>query len=507
MTTAAAPVQNVAAKSQTVSNATQARLLLQRTCACGSPTASLTGECTECASKKFLQPKLTIGASNDPLEQEADRVADQVLATPVSAAVSAARPRIQRFSGQATGQADAAPAPASVDRVLASPGRPLDPALQQDMEQRFGHDFSQVRVHADAAAERSARDVHAHAYTVGRDVVFATGQFAPATPGGRRLLAHELTHVVQQTGAGLVRRKAVTKALVPGMDDEDQTRREQDESASPVPSRTWGAQVLQRDFALEPPRPRAEGRVLSEADMQAAIAFNQRVVSVIGATGIRELRDVLGVSPDPAVIDEDFVRAVVDWQAVQAIGQDGRLGPATARRLFREIGAEDVGRGELVSGPAYRATTSLTPPVVAGRQQASFRIEAEFADDPANGLYASCCEVRQFIQWDAAYAAAGPGGPPHGGFPAATPADTWVEDRDTADLRYGHRSGAHAESIDGNTYLDNTGNRNPAFGHLYRGRDNSGSVRNAGHWRFFVRAYDVCNGNRALGTDYLRITW
>ena len=86
MTAAAAPLQNVAAKPPPPSNSMHAGLVLQRQCACGSPTASLTGECTECASKKFLQPKLTIGASNDPLEQEADRVAEQVMrmAEPVS---------------------------------------------------------------------------------------------------------------------------------------------------------------------------------------------------------------------------------------------------------------------------------------------------------------------------------------------------------------------------------------------------------------------------------------
>ena len=93
------------------------------------------------------------------------------------------------------------PAPASVDRVLASPGRPLEPALRQDMEQRFGHDFSRVRVHSDAAAEQSARDVNANAYTVGHNVVFGAGRFAPGTHEGRRLIAHELTHVVQQSCA------------------------------------------------------------------------------------------------------------------------------------------------------------------------------------------------------------------------------------------------------------------------------------------------------------------
>ena len=174
--------------------------ILQRKCACGSGTTSLTGECAECKSKKHLQAKLAIGASNDPLEQEADRIADQVMAAPAHSAVSGAPPRIQRFTGQANRQTDTAPA--SVDHVLASSGRPLDPALRQDMEQRFGHDFSQVRVHSGAAAEQSARDVNAHAYTVGHNIVFGAGRFAPGTHEGRRLLAHELTHVVQQEAHG-----------------------------------------------------------------------------------------------------------------------------------------------------------------------------------------------------------------------------------------------------------------------------------------------------------------
>jgi hypothetical protein len=170
---------------------------LQRKYACGSSTSSLTGECAECKSKQRPQTKLTIGASNDPLEREADQVADQVLAAPADSAVSGVPPHIQRFTGQATGQADTAPA--SVDRVLASPGRPLNPTLRQDMEQRFGHDFSRVRVHSGAAAEQSAQEVNANAYTVGPNIVFGAGRFAPGTLEGRRLIAHELTHVVQQS--------------------------------------------------------------------------------------------------------------------------------------------------------------------------------------------------------------------------------------------------------------------------------------------------------------------
>jgi len=137
-----------------------------------------------------------IGASNDPLEQEADRVADRVSADPIQSTYDQAPARIQRYTGGRAANA----APAGVAGVLSSTGEPLQPALRYDMEQRFGHDFSRVRVHTDANAAQSARDLRAHAYTVGEDLVFAAGRYAPTTGQGRRLLAHELTHVVQQAG-------------------------------------------------------------------------------------------------------------------------------------------------------------------------------------------------------------------------------------------------------------------------------------------------------------------
>jgi len=89
-------------------------------------------------------------------------------------------------------------APPIVAEVLNSPGQPLDSATSTFMESRFGHDFSQVRVHTDSYAARSARAIDARAYTVGRNIVFGAGQFLPGTQMGRQLLAHELTHVVQQ---------------------------------------------------------------------------------------------------------------------------------------------------------------------------------------------------------------------------------------------------------------------------------------------------------------------
>jgi hypothetical protein len=347
--------------------------------------------------------------------------------------------------------------------------------------------------------------VQAQAFTLGRDVVFGAGQYAPETMRGKRLLAHELTHVVQQSG-GLHRKQGGTRALSSREDEEEQTRRPGDTSTAMV-SRGTGVGYIQRDLALEQPHPQATGKVLNEEDMKKAKDYNLRVVAVIGETGIRNLRDVLGISPEPAEINDDFVNAVLWWQSTQGLTEDGKLGPRTARRLFLEIGAEDVGHGELVSGPTYRAVTSLSPAFFDGYQDAEFRFEAEFADDPANEIYASCCEVRQFILWTGAYDAAGEGGPPHEAFPAGAPPNRWIEDRDRSNKRYGRRSGQYAKLDENNEYIDNTGSRNAAFGNIYRGRDRPTSTRNAGMWRFMLRVIDVCNNNRILGEDTLHVTW
>ena len=82
--------------------------------------------------------------------------------------------------------------------VVSGGGATLDEPVRRDMESRMGHDFSDVRVHTDAAADHSARSVSAHAYTVGSNIVFQRGAYDPGSTAGRTLLAHELTHVVQQ---------------------------------------------------------------------------------------------------------------------------------------------------------------------------------------------------------------------------------------------------------------------------------------------------------------------
>ncbi|MFC5569078.1 DUF4157 domain-containing protein [Lysobacter yangpyeongensis] len=164
---------------------------LQRKCStCGTSHAK--AECPKCKQ----QAANAASGTQDALEHEADRVADQVLKGANAASTGAAPTSIQRRANRAASPTPQVPN--SVHRTLAESGRPLQPRVRRDMEHRFGHDFSSVRVHTGASADRSARDVDAQAYTVGRHVVFASGRFNPEQPEGRRLLAHELTHVVQQ---------------------------------------------------------------------------------------------------------------------------------------------------------------------------------------------------------------------------------------------------------------------------------------------------------------------
>lgn len=85
-----------------------------------------------------------------------------------------------------------------VHDVIGSGGSPLPADLRADMESRFGHDFGDVRVHHDGAAHESAKSVNAQAYTVGSDIVFQSGKYDPASDAGKHMIAHELTHVVQQ---------------------------------------------------------------------------------------------------------------------------------------------------------------------------------------------------------------------------------------------------------------------------------------------------------------------
>lgn len=117
-----------------------------------------------------------------------------------SPAPAPASPLMRRLTRRAGLRADPGRVNRMVSDVLAEPGQPLESEAREFMEARLGHDFSRVRVHAGGRASESARALQARAYTFGRDIVFASGEYRPQDRTGRRLIAHELAHVVQQDG-------------------------------------------------------------------------------------------------------------------------------------------------------------------------------------------------------------------------------------------------------------------------------------------------------------------
>ncbi len=150
-----------------------------------------------------VQPSLSVSQPEDAWEREAERVAEELVPDPGSAIpISGSPPNIRGLPPSNTdpGRDDNEDALTQRIRALSSRGRPLPETLQQDMEQRFGTDFRDVRIHTDTEAADLATRIAARAFTWRNHVVFGPGAWQPETLAGRRLLAHELTHVVQQRG-------------------------------------------------------------------------------------------------------------------------------------------------------------------------------------------------------------------------------------------------------------------------------------------------------------------
>jgi peptidoglycan hydrolase-like protein with peptidoglycan-binding domain len=310
---------------------------LQRKCSCGG-TPGPSGECEECRRKKRLglQAKLDINEPGDIYEQEADRIADQVMATTAHSGVSGARPRIQRVSGHSNAKMDAAPA--NVDQTLANSGRPLDLELRQDMEQRFGYDFSKVRIHSDAVAGQSAREVNARAYTVGSDIVFDPDQFNPATISGRKLLAHELVHTIQQSATGLEKGPSAGSAV-----DLDHRAERLQRQVSPAFSHLQSPRFspsakLERCFE-DTDRLRQ-----GDPDTDAVIRIQQALIDVQKITG--NTYDLGSTGPNNDGVDGDYgpktVAAVKKFKADEKLGftEFGDVGPGTMHRLDELFSAE-----------------------------------------------------------------------------------------------------------------------------------------------------------------------
>lgn len=212
------------------------------------------------------------------------------------------RPRLRRSA------AGSAPArvPESVRDVLSSPGRPLEPATRAFLEPRFGHDFSAVRIHDDARAADSALAVGAHAYTVGQHIAFAAGRYAPETDAGRRLLAHELTHTLQQRGL----QRSAAEAVVPAEGEDRAHEAEAERVAAEIVSGGTPALVVLPALRVE------RSTIMRAASGQAPWPKSQPIQSQAGAHVV-EHEDSLPAGSEQFSVDVLYVPASKGTAGVQ----------------------------------------------------------------------------------------------------------------------------------------------------------------------------------------------
>ncbi|UTW11328.1 eCIS core domain-containing protein [Marinobacterium rhizophilum] len=260
--------------------------------------------------RAVLQPALKIGQPNDRYEQQADRVASQVMAGGRREAILPVDTSAQRLCAECEEeemlQTKQTPGAEPASGAVTGPptgGSKLPAGLQHRMERGFGASFADVRIHTGNAANQSTSTIGARAYTVGHHIVFAGDEYRPAHPDSQQLLAHELTHVLQQRQGGM---------------------------------------RLQRDLAREHRRGPEATQALSDAQVADAVAFNSARFDDRYMIGL--MRDVLGLSRLPMETDDAFARAVGEFQAFWRLPQDGKLGHRTTHRLFQEFVAEGLFR-------------------------------------------------------------------------------------------------------------------------------------------------------------------
>jgi hypothetical protein len=323
-----------------------------------------------------LQAKLDVSHPADPAEREADRVADAVMQ------VDESGPPVD--VSRKSRRTDAAGTASTVDgrvegdiRSLQGGGRPLQESTRSFFESRFGEDFSGVRVHTGPAADEAARSIDAKAFTLGQTIAFASGAYQPQTSEGKQLLAHELVHVVQQGATGL--------------------------GAEGLADGSVQTTIVHRTLPADLPNPGAQPTNLTDAQVQDAIEYNKKKVRY--DVEVERLRDMLGLSPQPATMDEAFVHALVRFQAQADLTEDGKLGPVTASRLARQFEAEaaflgDEGtaaRKEELRLNAQSLTISVTQPHVehSSTGAVEYAVQWDVPDSTANGW------IVQHVEWSA----------------------------------------------------------------------------------------------------------
>ena len=330
-------------------------------------------------AKPLVQPKLTINEPGDIYEQEADAMADKIMrmsspeaVKPVTGLIGTSLQRkcshceeeekrrkpLMRKTESGYGGMLASSSLVSSLNASKGGGSPLPQGTRSFMENAFSADFSKVKIHTGAQASQMSKGINAKAFTHGNDIYFKDGQYNPGSNEGKHLLGHELTHTIQQGGNS--------------------------------------GRKIQRDYATDLANPDAVFEGFNGEQIDDAIAFNER--QHYSVADIALYRDVLGLNPEPSIINEDLINAIGEYQAQNNLTVDGkmRLGGETARRLARELRAE----GRYVGGPDGReliaANQRLCPNGVKTLTVDFVRLSgttisptAELA--AANSIFRSCC--------------------------------------------------------------------------------------------------------------------
>jgi hypothetical protein len=272
---------------------------------------------------RYLQAKPAISQPGDACEQEADQVAGQVMRMPepemndhhTSQGVQIHR---KADAGAAASNRPSSPSSGMPMRhsveSLQGAGHALPHAAHQFFAARMGADFSDVRIHQDTQAAQLSTDLSARALTYGNHIAFAPGEYSADTSAGKQLLAHELTHVLQQRGQS--------------------------------------GHMVQRDLALTAlSKGVGTGPTLSSDAQKAAITYNKLRFTGIPDTVLRMTEDIVGTPRDAITIDEVFVTVIARWQSWWKLPEDGRMTPMTAHTFASELRAEASNMRSRKSGP------------------------------------------------------------------------------------------------------------------------------------------------------------
>ncbi len=463
-----------------------------------------------------IQPKLRIGQPGDKYEQEADAVADRVMKMnqtetmqmqPIEEEEEVMQPKLRMQPNEEEEEPiqmkcaecekeEEMLQPKSDEGSVATPtiekqihssngnGINLPDSTNQFMSSAMGADFSGVKIHTGSNAVQMNRQLQARAFTYGSNIYFNSGEYNPESSGGKSLLAHELTHVVQQgsankfnagssihkklklqrkyqfTGKNKIQRRGLNNSV----DEEIQMK--------PLSVQNKSENTIQRDLATPLPAVAAAAQPdLTDAQIQEAIRFNRNRYNTVST---RLIQEILG-GPVTGSWTEDNITAIAATQEQYGLTKDGKVGADTFRFIDTEISNEGLAKTDancLVSFHINRDRENIVPRNNGARMTRHFTMNAQFPD------YCDCSdfEYRQFIRGHFNHERAGvvtDEGDWFANLPAGRLNAAWQEDGHTGvpSVNFGYRS--RAASPD-DLYLNDAGAQDRANGCIYRGDDTPG---------------------------------